>query len=333
MKNKKLFLIFLISSVLCEGFSTVVLPGENRTVSPVSFLPSALEDLEQDGIYVLFDDEGFPFGFIENGTFAGNVTYENLTLLPYAGEGEWIVGGSEIVNLSEEMAAARFSQGIDADWELLQETDFMKYAYYSQRYDSLEDFLVNDLSLDTLTESVQFLNSLDPSLSNEMMNVFEAAIEKKVGYSQYSEILDALEKINDRDLKKLLDHETISKLEKFTEKIKNEIAEKAVKEILKNFDKEGLKLLYDMIKRIDKKQIYEIARDYMRSLARDGTLDKIGEAMKNIRISNEMKQGFADAAKKFLTKDLVEFLPKNAGYYLLAVGALAFILTLRGVGG
>jgi hypothetical protein len=333
MKNRGLFLIFLISSVLCEGFSTVVLPEENLTVSPVSFLPSALEELETEGIYVLFDDEGFPFGFIENGTFTSNVTYGNLTLQSYAGEGEWVIGGSEIVNLSEEMAAARLNQGIDADWELLQETDFTKYTYYSQRYDSLEDFLVEDMSLDTLTESVQFLNSLDPSLSNEMMNIFEAALEKKVGYSHYSEILDALEKINDRDLKSLLDPETVSKLEEFTEKIKNEIAEKAVKEILENFDKEDLKLLYDMIKRIDKKQIYEIARDYMRSLARDGTLDKIGESLKNIQISDEVKQGFSDAAKKFLTKDLVEFLPKNAGYYLLAAGALIFILTLRRVGG
>ena len=128
--RKSLFLIYLISLVMFNVSATFVVPGSNDEVFAASFLPSALSELENQSKFVLFNEEGFPYGFIDNGSFVTSLQYGNLTILPYLGKEGVIIGSSSLEDASLDMASLRSEYGEEIDWDILRETDFSKYAYY-----------------------------------------------------------------------------------------------------------------------------------------------------------------------------------------------------------
>ncbi|MBR9680309.1 MAG: hypothetical protein GOU98_00620 [Candidatus Altiarchaeota archaeon] len=329
--SRKLLLIFMISSVLSSGFSEVIFPDDNKTIIATSFLPSALGELELQEKFVLFDELGIPYGFIENGTFKDSITYGNLTLIP--GNDGLVIGSSQMELAAKEMALLRIEGGMNFDDEILRDEDFLKYAYYSQRYGSLENYLEDGLGLDSASEAIDFLDNLDPNLANEFLNMYDAIDMGEVGYSHYDEILDALNKINDEDLSKYLDQETLDEIQSKLGEINEDITRKALDQIKNNIGKEEMELLYKLLKELDYDAIYKIARDYMRELARDGTLDKMGDAIKESNIGDEVKSEFGKAAKEMITKTMWDYMPKDIGYYLIGAGAIFLALTLRRVGG
>ena len=79
--------------------------------------------------------------------------------------------------------------------------------------------------------------------------------------------------------------------------------------------------------------MYEIARDYVREMARDGTLDDIGDTLKESNIQSEIMDKFTDAGKEFVQDKLWDMVPKNLNYYFLAVSAIILVVALRKVGG
>ncbi len=331
--RKSLFLICLISLVMFNVSATFVVPGSNETVYAASFLPSALLELENQSKFVLFNEEGFPYGFIDDGSFVTSLQYGNLTILPYLGEDSVVIGSSSLESASLDIASLRNEYGEEIDWDLLRENDFSKYAYYSQRYDDLEDFLKEGLGVDTKQKSIDFMNELNPSALNDLNNVFEALEDQAIGNSHYDELLDVLNKMNNEDLSKYLDEETLSKVNEFMDDLKTDLAKDLLKNIIDNVGKDELKLLYDLMKQIDPSILFDIAKEYTRKLASDGTLDKIGETLKDLEISSEIKKTFAEGTKNFLKNTLWDILPKNISYYLLALAVLIFTLSLRRVGG
>ena len=331
--NKRLSSIFLISFILFNVRAAVVLPSENETVSAAAFLPSALDELKADDTYVLFDDGGHPYGFVENGLFVDSIQYGNLTVLPFLGENGSVIGGTSMDQAAREIASLRSQQGDDLEWDILREGDFLDYAYYSQRYDGLEDFLGEGLNIDGRKDSVDLLNGLDPSLANEFLSMYEALDLNQVGYSHYDQLLETLNKMNDEDLSKYLDEETLEKVNEFMDQIEKDIIDKALEEILKNIGEDELRMLYDLLRQLDLSTLYEIARDYVREMARDGTLDDIGDTLKESKIPSEIMEKFTDSGKEFVQNKLWDMLPKNFNYYFLAVSAIILIVTLRKVGG
>ena len=331
--NKRLSSIFLISFILFNVRAAVVLPSENETVSAAAFLPSALEELKDEGTYVLFDDTGHPYGFVEDGSFVDRIQYGNLTVLPFAGENGSVIGGTSMDQSAREIASLRSQPGDDLEWDILREGDFLKYAYYSQRYDGLQDFLGEGLGIDGRKDSVNFLNGLDPSLANEFLSMYEALDLNQVGYSHYDELLKELNKINNEDLSQYLDEETLEKVNEFMDQVEKDVINKALEEILKNVGEDELKMLYEMLRHIDVGTLYEIARDYVREMARDGTLDDIGDTLKESNIQSEIMDKFTDAGKEFVQDKLWDILPKNLNYYFLAVSAIILVVALRKVGG
>lgn len=330
--SRSLLAILLLSLVWISAWS-VVLPSENRTVEAVSFLPSALQELKEQGVYVLFDEQGHPYGFVKDGVFTDAIKYGALTVRPYSGQGGEVVGSSSMAEAAKEIARLRMEQGESVDWELLQQEDFLKYAYYSQRYKSLQDFVQKGLGLDTKQQAIDFLNSLEPSEANEFLSIFDALDNGKVSPSQYKELLDTLDSINQKDLSKYLDQQTLQNVNDFLDQVKKQAAEKALKSILDDFKPEELKTLYKILRKLDYKTVYEIARDYVREMARDGTLDQIEKNLQNARIPESAKSAFADSAKEFVKQHFWDFVPNNLSYYLLGLALIALTLALRGVGG
>ena len=330
--RKRLLIIFLTSLVLCSVQADVVLPSENKTVYAASFLPSALDELKEEGTYVLFDDSGHPYGFVKNGSFADSVQYGNLTLLPFPGENGSVIGGSSVDDAARDVANLRSQQGEELDWDILREEDFLKYAYYSQRYDGLGDFLTEGKGIDTRKESIDLLNGLEPSLANEFLSVYEALDRNQVGYSHYEQLLGELNEINGQDLSDYLDEETLEQVNDFMNEVRKEIVEEALTEILKNIGEDELRLLYELLRHLDLSTIYEIARDYIREMARDGTLDEIGDSLKD-SVAPEITEKFMDAGSEFVRDKLWDVLPKNFNYYLLAASAIILVISLRKVGG
>ncbi|MBR9689491.1 MAG: hypothetical protein GOV01_01160 [Candidatus Altiarchaeota archaeon] len=331
--NKKLFLIFLTSFVLCKASAEVVFPSQNDTVNAASFLPSALSELEEQGTFVLFTDEGFPFGFVQDGEYTDSIKYGNLTVLPQSEAGETIIGGSSMEVAAEEIAKLRLDQGEEFDQELLRQEDFLKYAYYSQRYDGLEEFLKDGMGIDSKSKALDLLNNLEPSMANEFLDMYSALETGQVGYSHFNEIADALSKINHEDLTKYIDEDKLKEINDVIDKIKEEVTRKALDEILENVGEDELELLFNLLKQLDYDTIYQIARDYTRQLARDGTLDKISDVMKESKIGDEIKDQFGDAAKNFVKNKFLDILPKNISYYILAIAVIVVTLSLRRVGG
>jgi len=318
------------------AFAGVVLPGANETVEALSFMPSALEDLENEGKFVLFDERGVPYGFVDNGTFTDSIIYGNLTITaPSASgaEGGAIIGSYSMQSAAEDIAGMRLNQGEEVDWDILRQQDFLKYAYYSQRYGDFETFIQDGLGINSKQQGIDFLNSLTPDLANEFMSSFEALDAGKTGYSQYKELLDALNKINNQDLSRYLDEDTLNQLNEFIENAKTDLAKSMLEDVLKNINEDELRMLYELLKHVDYKTLYQIARDYARDLARDGTLDELGNAIKNSGVGRDALDAFQASAKTFLKEHFWDFLPKNTSYYLLAAAVAVFVLTLRGVGG
>ncbi|HDR53384.1 MAG TPA: hypothetical protein ENN60_01770 [archaeon] len=325
-----LFLAFVPAS------ARVIFPGEGEgvEVEALSFLPSVLEELQQQGTYVLFDSQGYPYAFVQDGHLADNITYGNLTILPYyGGEGARVIGSSSLEGMAEQMAALRTEGGEAFDWNYLRKYDFTKYSYYSQRYGDFETFIQEGLGLDSKQEAIDFLNNLDPSLANEFMSAYEALESGQAGYSHYQQLLDALNKMNDMDLSKYLNPETLEQLNQFMEGLQTDLAKDLLEQIMQNIRPEDLKALADIMKGLDYSTIYEMARDYMRELARSGTLDDIGDMLKDSGVGKEMMDTFSEAAGKFLRNHLWDILPKNTLYYLLGVAVLVFAFSLRRMGG
>lgn len=326
-------LTFLLSFVLSSAFAEVVFPDAEGEFRAVSFMPSALAELREEGKFVLFDEEGVPYGFIDEGEFAETIKYGGLELFaPDEKEGV-VVGGSNLGDAAKGLANMRFEQGTDVDWDLLREQDFTKYAYYSQRYGSLENYLTDGLGLDTKSEAVDFLNGLEPSAANEFLDVFRALEGGQVGFSHYKELMEALEHINMDELSEQLDPETLAQLEEFMDEVQKEMAKDVIDEVLKNIGPEELELLYKILKELDYSTLYEIARDYVRELARDGTLDEIGEALSESEVPKEVVDSFGNAASEMLKNRILDFLPKNFAYYLLGAAVVVLVWSLRSVGG
>ena len=132
----------------------------------------------------------------------------------------------------------------------------------------------------------------------------------------------------------MVDEETRKEIERYIEKIEREIAERAVKEILENLDKEELRLIYEFLKHLDYKTIYKIARDYIREIARSGELEKIMESLNEVR--EPAKEALIEMAKKGIKElskvRIWEYLPRRFSYYLLALSLFISALILRGVG-
>ncbi len=330
--KKKLFLLSLISFALFSTGATVVLPDSTGEYHVAGFLPSALEELKEQGKFVLFDEKGIPYGFVENGEFKDSIEYGGLKLFPPEGEEGVIVGSGSISEASKEVASMRFDRGMDVDWNLLREQDFTRYAYYSQRYGSLGKFLEEGMGINTRAEALELLKGLQPSEANELLDIFRALEENQVGYSHYKELLDHYEK-NFGDLSKQLDPGTLSKLNEFMNEVRKEAAEQLLREALKNIGPEELKLLYELLKGMDYGTLYELARDYTRELARDGTLDEIGKALKESGVGKEILDEFSRATGEMLRTHIWELLPRDFTYYLLGAALIVGVWSLRKVGG
>jgi len=317
--------------VLSSSFANVIFPPENATVTATSFLPSALQELQNQSKYVLFDDQGIPYGFIDNGTFKSELKYGNLTIIP--GKNGSVIGSTSVEAAAKDMARLRIDGGTNFDESMLRKEDFLKYAYYSQRYGSFKNYLKDGLGLNTPNKAIDFMNQLDPQLSNEFLNLYDAADLKKVGYSHYDEILDTLNQINNEDLSKYLNKDDLQEVQKKLDSIKEDLARNALDQIKNNIGKDELNLLYKLLKQLDYKTIYKIARDYTRQLARDDTLDKIGSALSKSGVRDQVKSEFAKSAKYLVKNRLLDYLPKNIGYYLIGAGVILMVITLRRVGG
>ncbi|MBR9679481.1 MAG: hypothetical protein GOU99_00320, partial [Candidatus Altiarchaeota archaeon] len=90
---------------------------------------------------------------------------------------------------------------------------------------------------------------------------------------------------------------------------------------------------YKLLRQLDLSTIYEIARDYVREMARDGSLDQLGDALEGVEIPDSVKKSFANSATEFVKNKLWDMLPKNLNYYLLAFAVIILTFALRGVGG
>lgn len=271
-----LCLLVFVTSSFSIGFSTtVIFPNVNQTIEALSFMPSTLEELAMENKFVLFDENGIPYGFVDNGTFTETLKFGNLTLIPPKNQEGSIIGGYSLQTSAEDMASLRLDQGEDFDWDLLQKQDMLKYFYYSQRYEDFETFVKEGLELDSTQDGIDFLNSLTPDLANEFMSSYEALESGLSGYSHYQQLLETLTEMNNMDLTEFLDEETLRDLNEVIDNLKTDLAKDVLDNILDNIGEDELKLLYELLKELDYNQIYEIARDYARDLARDGTLDKI----------------------------------------------------------
>ncbi|MBR9681262.1 MAG: hypothetical protein GOV00_00485 [Candidatus Altiarchaeota archaeon] len=315
------------------AFANVILPGSEGIVEALSFMPSALADLEAEGKFVLFNENGVPYGFVDNGVFTESLDFGGLTITPPTGDTGSIIGGYSMQDASDTLAGMRMEQGDDLDWEILRQQDFLKYAYYSQRYGDFETFIKEGLGIDSKQEGIDFMNSLSPNAANEFMSIYEALDIGEAGNSHYQQLLDALNQINDQDLSKYLDEDTLKQVEDVMKNLKTDLAKELLENVLKNIGEEELKMLYNLLKEIDYQTLYEIARDYARELARDGTLDEIGETIKDSGIGDEAMDAFQNSAKEFLKNQLWDIMPKDAGYYVLAVAMVVLVFVLRGVGG
>ncbi len=322
--------ILLISFAAFSVRAEVVLPGEKATVSALSLMPSALEELKEQGIFVLFDDAGRPYGFVQNGSFVDEIKYGNLTIKPYSEGSEVIVGSSELEKMAGDVAAARSQLGTSFDSQLLRKEDFLKYVYYNQRYGGLEGYL-KDMGLDSKQAAIDFLNQIEPSEANEFLDIYDALDSKQLGYSHYKMLLDALDRLNGEDLSKYMDPEKAEELQKRLDELEKQVSEEMLKELLRNFDRDELKLLQEVLRRVDYKTIYRIARDYVREAARDGTLDRTLEDLKGAEVPDEVKRGAVDAARDFARNRASDFIPKKFAYYAVAIAAIALTFALRGV--
>jgi len=332
MKRKLLLICFLLF-VLSEGFSTVVFPHERLNVSAAGFLPSALGELRERGVFVVFDTEGRPVGFIENGTFWTSIRYGNLTVLPFSNNSDYVVGSFSLWEAVREMGKLRFEEGVRIDEELLKEEDYLRYVYYSQRYGSLESYLKDYFGIDTGKEAADFLSRLRIEEAADLESVFEALERGEVGYTQYLEILDALERITGSKLLDHLDKETKRALERYLKEIEREVAKRALREILDSIGKEELNLLRKILRHLDYRTLYEIARDYVREAARTGELDRIMENLRRIQdpAKEAMKEAALQGLKALSRVNVLEYLPKSLSYYLLIIAFVLLVVVLRGV--